>query len=140
MKVKIALCFAFYITYNNSPQLTANGKTEFAEVLYYFQLRFEHTRYTLALVSIYSPPDAELLRESSETVYSCEHQGDTGLRAVFVSDIAAVVAMVPLFDVTGEGEVIIPENRYFLVEKPGLDVAVLRGEEEQDIDGDEDVE
>ncbi len=73
-------------------------------------------------------------------MYSCEHQGDTGLRAVFVSDIAAVVAMVPLFDVTGEGEVIIPENRYFLVEKPGLDVAVLRGEEEQDIDGDEDVE
>ncbi len=92
------------------------------------------------MVSIYSPPDAELLYESSETVYSCEHQGETGLHAVFISDIAAVVAMVPLFDVTGEGEVIIPENQYFLVEKPGLDVAVFRGEEEQDIDGDEDVE
>lgn len=73
-------------------------------------------------------------------MYSCEHQGETGLHAVFVSDIVAIVAMVPLFDVTGEGEVIIPENQYFLVEKPGLDVAVLHGEEEQDIDGDEDVE
>ncbi|PBK94769.1 hypothetical protein ARMGADRAFT_927209, partial [Armillaria gallica] len=107
---------------------------------YYFQLCFEHTCYTLALVSIYSPPDAVLLHESSRTVYSCEHQGDTGLHAVFISDIAAIVAMVPLFDVTGEGEVIIPENWYFLVEKPGLDVAILWGKEEQDIDGDEDVE
>ncbi|KAK0240410.1 hypothetical protein EDD85DRAFT_765773, partial [Armillaria nabsnona] len=118
-------------------KLTINGKTEFAEVLYYFQLHFEHTRYTLALVLIYSPPDAKLLHESSKTVYSCEHQGETGLCAVFVSDIAAVVAMVLLFDVTGKGEVIIPENQYFLVEKPGLDVAVLCEEEEQDINGDD---
>ncbi|KAK0192375.1 hypothetical protein F5146DRAFT_1102349 [Armillaria mellea] len=121
-------------------KLTINRKTEFTEVLYYFQLCFEHTHYTLALVSTYSPPDTELLHESSETVYSCEHQGDTGFCAVFVSDIVAVVAMVPLFDVTGKGEVIIPENQYFLVEKLGLDVTVLQREEEQDIDGDEDVE
>ncbi|KAK0184531.1 hypothetical protein F5146DRAFT_938553 [Armillaria mellea] len=89
MEMRPGICRSLQNTRNI--KLTINGKTEFAEVLYYFQLCFEHTHYTLALVSTYSPPDTELLRESSEMVYSCEHQGDTGLHAVFVSDIVVVV-------------------------------------------------
>ncbi|PBK84277.1 hypothetical protein ARMGADRAFT_881657, partial [Armillaria gallica] len=51
--------------------------------------------HTLALVSIYSPPNISLLAESFQTVYACNYQGDTNLHAIFVSDISAVVSMVP---------------------------------------------
>ena len=50
--------------------------SDFAEVLYFFRLKFGEVRYSLALVSIFSPPDIDLLNTSYHTVYSCEYQGE----------------------------------------------------------------
>ncbi|KAG2362743.1 hypothetical protein BDR07DRAFT_1191202, partial [Suillus spraguei] len=50
---------------------------------------------TLALVSLYSMPDYDLLRESYNTLYSCTHQGNEALVVVEVFTIQAVIAMVP---------------------------------------------
>ncbi|KAK0472587.1 hypothetical protein IW261DRAFT_1343370, partial [Armillaria novae-zelandiae] len=124
----------------NTRNINANGRIRFAEVQYFFQLCFGEFIHTLALVSIYSPPDMSLLAESFQTVYACDYQGDTNLCAIFVSDISAVVAMVPFFTITNEGDIITPKNRYFLVKKPGLEISELRGEEEDDIEGDEDAD
>ncbi|SJL09586.1 uncharacterized protein ARMOST_12966 [Armillaria ostoyae] len=121
-------------------KININGRIDFAEVQYFFQLRFGEDIHTLALVSIYSPPNMSLLAESFQTVYTCDYQGDADLRAIFVTDIAAVVAMVPFFTVTNEGDIITPENKYFLVEKPGLEISELRGEEEDDTEGEEDAD
>jgi hypothetical protein len=87
-------------------------------VLYYLRTDRENT---IALISLYSTPDAALLQASHHTLWSCAYQGDAALRAVDVKAIVGVAAMVPLPGV---------EGRYFVVEKPGLDVAHMGGDDE----------
>jgi hypothetical protein len=82
----------------------------------------------VALVSLYSMPHQELLRLSSNTLYSCEHNGDDSLRFIDVKTIQAVVAMVPHTPAIGHQE---PSDRFFLVEKPGFDVAIMAGFEDE---------
>jgi hypothetical protein len=68
---------------------------------------------------MYSPPDLALLEASYHTLWSCSYQGDTALRVIDVKTIVSVVAMVPL-----------SAGRYFVVEKPGLNVAHMAGRDE----------
>ncbi|KAG1758651.1 hypothetical protein EDD22DRAFT_763683, partial [Suillus occidentalis] len=76
-------------------KLHINDRIQFGEVQFYFQINFDESVKTLALVSLYSAPDYHILRESYNTLYSCTYQGDTALVFVEVSTIQAVVAMVP---------------------------------------------
>jgi hypothetical protein len=96
-------------------------------VQYFFQFRIQEQIKTLALVSIFSAPNLDLLRDSYQTVWSCRYQAEVGYRVIDATTILSVVAMIP----EGEGE----ETWYFLVEKPGLDMGYLGGYE-QDEDGD----
>lgn len=73
----------------------------------------------LALISLYSPPNKNLLQLSSEVVYSCQYRGEDSLRVVSVTAIQAVVAMVP--------HTIDEENCFFMFEQPGMDVAYRGG-------------
>ncbi|RDB26701.1 hypothetical protein Hypma_005263 [Hypsizygus marmoreus] len=102
-----------------------NQRLEFGEVQYYFRfdITSEVTR-TLAMISLYSRPDLDLLRKSSNTLWSCRHQGVAGLVVVEARSIEAVVAMAP-HSVTILGEEW--AGRVFVVEKPGLDVAEMGG-------------
>ncbi|KZT25538.1 hypothetical protein NEOLEDRAFT_1156215 [Neolentinus lepideus HHB14362 ss-1] len=106
----------------------------FAEVRYYFRLDISETgeTKTLAMISLYSKPDADLLEESSHTLWSCMPQGDAGLDVINVKDIVSVVATVP-HSVSFLGDRF--RGRVFVVEKPGLDIAVMGGVEE-DMSGD----
>lgn len=95
----------------------------FAEVKFYFQVTtVQWEDITLALVSLYSSPSQQLLDESYNTLVSCLSQGDAGLRVIPVKSIIAVVGMVP-HTPFGPGTA----TKHFVVEKPGLDVAVLGG-------------
>ena len=49
----------------------------------------------LALILLYSLPDFQLMKASSNTVLSCIHQEDQGLIVINVKSILAGVAMVP---------------------------------------------
>ena len=69
-------------------------------------------------------PYRELLRLSSSTLYSCEYKGDNALRFIDVKMIQAVMAMVPHMPTIDHQE---PLERFFLIEKPRFDVAVLAG-------------
>jgi len=82
----------------------------------------------VALVSLYSSPHADLLRISSNTLCSCEYQGDKDLQFIDVKTIQAVVAMVPHKPVIGPQE---PTEHYFLIEKPGFDVSQMAGVEKE---------
>lgn len=73
------------------------------------------------MVSLYSAPDAGLLRESLGTVWSCQYQGDTGMRVVDVKSLQSVVAIVPF-----PGHSILNGPAFF-VEKMGLEVGCLGG-------------
>jgi len=61
---------------------------------------------------------------SHDTLWSCEYQGDTALQFIDAKTIQSVVAMIPhkpIIEAQQLGE------RFYLVEKPGLDVAVIGG-------------
>ena len=81
----------------------------------------------LALVSLFSKPDPTLLSLSVKTLWSCQYRGDLALQFIDVKTIQAVVSMVPHTpSIQGQAE----GERFFLVEKPSLDVAMMAGTEE----------
>ena len=45
--------------------------------------------------------------------------------------------MIPYFKVTQDGNIITPENEYFLLEKPGLEIAKLLDQTGMDDDHDD---
>jgi hypothetical protein len=96
-------------------------------VYFYIHLLHDGNELGLALVSIYSKPDADLLRVSHDTLWSCEYCGDLALKFIDVKSIKSVIAMVPHLPVIGGQEA---RDRFFLVEKPGFDVALIAGTEE----------
>ncbi|EMD33184.1 hypothetical protein CERSUDRAFT_68233 [Gelatoporia subvermispora B] len=109
-------------------KLTLNGRTQFAEVQYFFLAPIAAEHRPLALVSLYSPPDADLLQRSHNTVYSCEYQGQDSLIVINARDIHSVVAIVPEA-VTALAHSGNPNarSRFFVAEKLGLEVADLSG-------------
>ncbi|KAF7326332.1 hypothetical protein MKEN_00486600 [Mycena kentingensis (nom. inval.)] len=88
-------------------------------VRYYFVAR----NTAFALGDAFGSPDADLLRESYGTVWSSKGVADYMIASV--NDIDSVVAMVPYQDLDDD-------EAFFLVEKPGLDMATVGGFEEPD--------
>jgi hypothetical protein len=103
---------------------------EIAEVHFYFRITANSLEHTLAFVSCYSPPHPGLLEASQGTLWSSTRLGS--VKVVDVKHISAVVAMVPHRPFSGEEE----EERFFLVEKPGLDSSYIGGIHEQAMDVD----
>lgn len=102
-----------------------NGKVEFGEVQFFFQVvnpNDDDKLIPYALVSIYSPPDADILEQSYHTLWASEYTGSDGLRVVSISSIMSVVSMQPLPRCPGD-----PDNLWFVVEKSGLDDTELTG-------------
>jgi hypothetical protein len=114
------------------------GSPAIAEVEYFFRLRFDDAVYSLALVSVFSPPDQDILELSSHAAYICHHGGTDALTVVEVKAITAVVSMVPDYQVTADGDIIIPEDKFSLVEAPFIKLAGLCGVVEDDNDDNDD--
>lgn len=100
-----------------------NGVGHFGEVLYYFRCKRQDTVLTLAVLSVYSDPDPELLTASHGAFISCNYLGDSSLQVIDVYRIQSVVSMVPHRLEKHRVE----DNYHFLVERPGLDVVRLGG-------------
>jgi hypothetical protein len=98
-----------------------------ANVEYFFQLQFGEMVYSLALVSIFSPLDLNILELSHHVAYICHHGGIGALTVIDVKTITAVISMVPDYQVTFEGDIVIPENMFSLIETPFLKLASLCG-------------
>jgi hypothetical protein len=94
----------------------------FAAVHYYFRATIKEVKRTLAVVSCYSPPHRGLLEQSYNMLLSCTYNGDNTVDVIDMESIKAVVAMVPHQPFHGE-----MVQQYFVVEKHGLDVAILGG-------------
>jgi hypothetical protein len=83
------------------------------------------------VISTFSEPDSELLQSSYQTLHICKYQGDQALQVIEVDSIYSVVAMVP-FDPQPEVNTISHiGQRYFVVEKFGLDMDYSRGDQEE---------
>lgn len=87
---------------------------------FYFRSNHSGVERAYALVSVWSEPDMDLLQESSNTVYSCVYQGQAALQVIDVKRVTSVVAMVPMSPRDGDRS-----PRYFLLEKPGLEITAL---------------
>jgi hypothetical protein len=98
-----------------------------AKAHYYFQLVVNNKVKTLAIVTRFGPPDPWLFEASSRTLYSCKSLGDKGLVVVDVHQVLSVVSMVP-HRPSIPGKAV--EDRYFLHEKIGLEVAKMGGYDE----------
>lgn len=75
-----------------------------------------------AVVSVYGPPDAEMLTKSSHVLWAAAYVGDTNLCVIEVKDIISVVSMQPLPQKPGDSD-----DLWFVVEKAGLDDIELTG-------------
>lgn len=84
-----------------------------------------------ALVSVWSEPDLGMLQDSFNTIYSCVYTDQTDMRVIDVKEIVSVVAMVPMTPRDGD-----QCSRFFLVEKPGLEITYL-GDVRTAVHGDE---
>jgi hypothetical protein len=95
-----------------------------AEAHYYFQLRVNDEVKTLAIVTTFGPPDPWLFEASRTVLYSCKSLDDEGLVVVDTREILSVISMVPHRpEIPGKAV----EDRYFLHEKIGLEVAKMGG-------------
>ena len=81
-------------------------------------------------MTLFGPPDMTLLKESYHTLWS-SIKTDTVV-AVDVKDLVSVVAMVP-HQPSIPGKPV--HERFYVVEKPGLDVANMGGVEDDLDDG-----
>ena len=133
----VKVCRAFYYRLNCSLtyfQILLDDEIRLAEVHFFIHLTHEGHDLALALVSLYSTPHPKLLEVSHNTLWSCEYQGNASLKFINVKSIQSVVAMIPHKPVIEGQEA---GERFFLVEKPGFDVAVIGGmDEEMSGDGD----
>ncbi|PCH42719.1 hypothetical protein WOLCODRAFT_86186 [Wolfiporia cocos MD-104 SS10] len=105
-------------------------KIEIGEVQYFFTLKLNTTLTALAIISLYSEPDKDLLEYSYNTLYSCECLETPRLVVVKVTSIMSVVGMLPHPERNGpHGRDL--EGRFFLVEKLGLEILQMAGIHEE---------
>ena len=100
-------------------QLHIADRLEFGEVQYYFKLEIDGRSRGFAMVSLYGPPNEELLTLSYKTVYSCSYLGQGNLRVVEVTAIQSAVAVIPHSLATIEDEDVRKElqDKVFVLEK-----------------------
>ncbi|ETW86489.1 hypothetical protein HETIRDRAFT_41215, partial [Heterobasidion irregulare TC 32-1] len=94
----------------------------FIEIRYFFTMHIQGIEHAFVLASLYTHPDPILFHKSSSTVTSCIHQGDIALTVIHVKCIIAGIAMV-LHTLLHTAM----QERFFVVEKLGLDVACMDG-------------
>ena len=94
-----------------------------ANILYYFYLQFGNLEYPLALVNLFSLPDATLLSKSSQTVYLCNAlEGQDAIKVIPITSIKSVVSMFPDLKVTPNGE-LVDTQKFALLRHPFIELA-----------------
>jgi hypothetical protein len=89
-------------------------------VQFFFRSDHSGEERTYALVLIWSEPDMGMLRASFNTVYSCVYMDQADLRVIDAKTILSIVALVPMKPSEGSQSL-----RFFLLEKPGLEITYL---------------
>ncbi|OBZ74555.1 hypothetical protein A0H81_05358 [Grifola frondosa] len=109
-------------------KIRQNGVVYFGEVQYYFRVKpYEHLEaMTLAMVKLYSDPDSVLRDASYGTVLSVTWREENQLAAINVKEIEAV-ALDRAVQSGHVSHTMKPGERFFVVQKLGLDVTYMAG-------------
>jgi hypothetical protein len=122
-------------TLKNHWQIEYDGHIRIADAQFYFYIQFDDILYPLAMVTLFSPPDAVVLDQSSSAVYLCDRFDIP--QVIPVTSIKTVVSMVPELQVKSDGE-IVPTTKFSLLRHPFIDLAKFRGDGLFDNEDDED--
>jgi hypothetical protein len=94
-----------------------------ANIAYYFYLRFDDLKYPLAVINLFSLPDANLLFQSSQTVYLCDVlEGLDAIRVIPITSIKSVISMFLEHRVTRDGK-LINTQKFTLLQHPFIVLA-----------------
>ena len=112
------------------------------QVEFYFRYKILDQIHALALVHLFSPPDQDNLKSSHGTVWTCHYLGNEGIRVVKVTDIEAVVSIIPF--AREDGNAYRKNMVYFVMERVGMAMGILgqpddAGEDDDDDDDDNSV-
>lgn len=126
--VKVRISDIYVMNVTDASQIKYHGEVRFGEVLYFTRLSVEAGLdedrdwrwHDVALIQMYSHPDDDLLQLSSHTVTSCSRLED--ICVVSIKQILSVVSMIPHKPILPSG-VMDEEGRFFMLEKPGLDLS-----------------
>ncbi|TBU29096.1 hypothetical protein BD311DRAFT_661884, partial [Dichomitus squalens] len=119
-------------------QLTDNS---IAKVQYFFRLQrmredrgTDEVDMTLAMVSLFTPPDPAIVRDTYGALLACRYQGDASRKVIDAKHIKALVAMLPLPPRREEAKdpraAELYANRFFVVERLGFDSCLIGREED----------
>jgi hypothetical protein len=111
-----------FLPYLKHIQLLLDNQMQLGEVQFFILWTHKECRTPLMLISLYSTPDLGLLKALHKTLWSCKHQRDSALQFINAKTIQLVVTMIPH---TPRIEVQQLQEQFFLVEKLGLDIAVI---------------
>jgi hypothetical protein len=79
--------------------------------------------YPLAVVKLFSLPNATILSQSNETVYLCDAlEGQEATRVIPITSIKSVVSMFPNLKVTLEGN-LVDTQKFALLRHPLIELA-----------------
>jgi hypothetical protein len=79
--------------------------------------------YPLAVVKLFSLPNATILFQSNETVYLCDAlEGQEATRVIPITSIKSVVSMFPNLKVTLEGN-LVDTQKFALLRHPLIELA-----------------
>lgn len=104
-------------------------------------MRFGDHRHPLAMVSLFSMPDEDILSDSSQSVYLCETLDlREGLVVIPITDIYSVVAMFPESTVSEAGDISLT-GKFALMRHAYIELAPFSSgglfDEDDDNEGDE---
>ena len=104
-------------------QIKQEGNIRVADVQFYFYIRFGDDRHPLAMVSMFSLPDASILADSSGTVYLSKPLSvREGLVVISVTTIHSVVSMFLDMRATEDGR-ILETGKFSLMRHAFLELA-----------------
>ena len=108
---------------------------------YFFQLRLHEEDMGLAMVAPFTVPDEDLFEMTFGVVSVCMAQPEAR-KVISVKDIASVVAMCPMpigpHEQDAPNAAHLRTHRFFIGEKPGLEMTTLQGYMEPDNEEEED--
>ena len=125
MKVNQIVLYHHLITLM-SLQFSCEGIIQIGKVQFYFQSNHTGEERAYVLVSLWTLPELEMLKESFDTVYLCVYTDQMYLCVIDVKTITSIVAMVQMTPHNGDCS-----SQFFLLEKPGLEITHLGDVHEQ---------
>ena len=111
-----------------------NNEERFGEVYFFYRIHLEEGEWRpVALISLYSTPDPDILETTSGVLVVCRYQGDDSLVLVEAQAIKSLIAMFPFLEKAEGGRARRHEGRFYVGEMPGLTLAELGMEEGDEV-------